>query len=108
MAKKTKQKESRAPEAAATHTATAAPSSLQIRDERLSFTGYVLLNLIFWAYCALQLLALQMMLRDVPGLVTFFIILAVAFTVVSLYDYVYDRLSGGNADSVTDKSTASQ
>ncbi len=68
-----------------------------VREEavegRLSVSGYIILNLIFWAYCAVQLLVLKWLLRDVAGLYVFFAILAVAFTVVSLYDFLYDRLS---------------
>ena len=70
----------------------AQPASPAI-EPRVSFMGYVILNLIFWAYCALQLLVLKWLLRDIAGLYIFFAILAIAFTIVSLYDFIYDRLS---------------
>ncbi len=54
---------------------------------------YILLNLIFWAYCAIQLLVLKWLLRDVAGLYFFFAVLASAFTVVSIYDFLYDRIA---------------
>lgn len=108
MSKKTKQKGASSPEVGVTQSVNDGTSSQQILDQKLPFMGYVLLNLIFWAYCGVQLLVLQLMLRDVPGLFAFFIILAVAFTVVSMYDYVYDRLSGINPESISDNSAASQ
>lgn len=62
-------------------------------DRPISLMTYVILNLIFWAYCAVQLLVLKWLLREIAGLYFFFAILAAAFTIVSIYDYLYDRLA---------------
>ncbi|MCX7765646.1 MAG: hypothetical protein N2246_02940 [Candidatus Sumerlaeia bacterium] len=67
---------------------------------------YILLNLIFWAYCAIQLLVLKWLLRDVAGLYFFFAVLAGAFTIVSIYDFLYDRLSGKILRPETDKTSS--
>lgn len=64
-----------------------------VSEKPLSVKNYIILNLIFWAYCAVQLLVLKWLLQDVAGLYFFFAVLAGAFTVVSIYDYLYDRLT---------------
>ncbi|MCD6385230.1 hypothetical protein J7M23_05575 [Candidatus Sumerlaeota bacterium] len=77
-------------------------------EKPLSLKNYVILNLIFWAYCAVQLLVLKWLLRDVAGLYFFFAVLAVAFTVVSIYDYLYERLAKEPADDSTTNSVSSE
>ena len=79
-----------------------------ISEKPLSLKNYVILNLIFWAYCAVQLLVLKWLLRDVAGLYFFFAVLAVAFTVVSIYDYLYERLAKEPGDDSTTNSVSSE
>ncbi len=55
--------------------------------------GYLILNAVFWAYCVLQILALRYIFRDVMGLLFFFFVLGVGFTLVSIYDCLYDRIA---------------
>jgi len=55
--------------------------------------GYLILNGIFWAYCLIQLLVLLWLFRDIVGLIFFFVVLGVGFTLVSIYDYTYDRIA---------------
>jgi hypothetical protein len=62
-------------------------------DERFPLLGYVIINLIFWAYCVVQLLVIKWLLRETTGLYFFFGVLAIGFTLVSIYDYAYDRIS---------------
>jgi len=54
--------------------------------------GYVLLNLIFWAFCALEIFVIRLWLKDVQGVIFFFALLALGFVIVSIYDAIYDRL----------------
>lgn len=54
--------------------------------------GYVLLNVFFWAFCAAEVLIIKWWLRDIQGVVFFFALLAIGFTVVSIYDCIYDRI----------------
>lgn len=63
------------------------------QSQRFSFTGYVIINLIFWAYCLIQFLVVKWLIGDMTGLIFFFVVLAVGFTLVSIYDGLYDRLS---------------
>ena len=55
--------------------------------------GYLILNIIFWGYCLLQIIVLRWLLRDVVGLIFFFVVLGVGFTLVSIYDYIYDHIT---------------
>jgi len=54
--------------------------------------GYIWLNLLFWAFCVGEVLLIRWWLKDVTGVIFFFGILAVGFTVVSVYDCIHDRL----------------
>jgi hypothetical protein len=63
--------------------------------------GYLILNLIFWAYCILQLAVLSWIFKDVVGLIFFFIVLGVGFSLVSAYDYIYDRIAYKNKSEET-------
>jgi hypothetical protein len=62
-------------------------------DDLFPFTGYLIINLIFWVYCVVQLLVTKWLLRETTGLYFFFAVLAIGFTLVSIYDYSYDRIS---------------
>ena len=64
----------------------------QSNAQCVTLKGYVFINLIFWAFCAIQILVLKWMIRDLAGLYYFFGILAVSFTIVSIYDYVFDTI----------------
>jgi|GEM_PF-2626534 len=57
--------------------------------------GYLILNAVFWAYCLIQIVALTWLFKDIVGIVFFFVVLGIAFTLVSVYDYSYDRLVSG-------------
>ncbi len=61
--------------------------------------GYLILNVIFWGYCLVQLVVLRWLFRDVVGLIFFFVVLGAGFTLVSVYDYAYDRLTHRNKDN---------
>ena len=54
--------------------------------------GYIWLNLFFWAFCAFEVLLVRWWFKDVRGVIFFFGLLAIGFTVVSIYDCLYDRL----------------
>jgi len=59
--------------------------------------GYVWLNLIFWAFCAVEVLIVRLWLKDIQGVVFFFGLLAAGFTIVSIYDCLYDRIAARRA-----------
>ncbi|MBN1901939.1 hypothetical protein JW926_11510 [Candidatus Sumerlaeota bacterium] len=63
--------------------------------------GYLILNLIFWAYCILQLAILSWLFKDIVGLVFFFVVLGAGFTIVSAYDCIYDRIVHKNKSEET-------
>jgi len=72
------------------------------REPLFPIQGYVLLNLLFWAFCALEVVIIRLWLKDITGVIFFFAILAIGFAAVSIYDCVYDRLprrSGEQPDS---------
>jgi hypothetical protein len=63
------------------------------QDSLFSLKGYIILNIIFWVYCLLQVIILRWIYRDAMGIIFFFTVLATGFTAVSVYDYVYDRIA---------------
>jgi|GEM_PF-545620 len=77
---------------------TAVPQEKEIKvpeaqDSLFSLKGYIILNVIFWGYCLLQVIILRWIYRDAMGIIFFFTVLATGFTVVSIYDYIYDRIA---------------
>lgn len=49
------------------------------------------MNLLFDAFCILQLVIVKVVIRETRGLYFFFGLLMLGFLVVSIFDYVYDR-----------------
>ena len=60
--------------------------------------GYVWLNVLFWAFCAVEILIIYLWLKDIRGVFFFFALLAVGFTLVSVYDCLYDRLFAATSE----------
>lgn len=56
------------------------------------------MNGVFIAFCILQLLFIRITLNEVKGLYFFFGLLIVGFAVVSVYDYIYDRIASTDKD----------
>ena len=67
-------------------------ASLFLPGGKLTLKGYVILNVLFDAFCVFQLLFIRFTLHETRGLYFFFGLLMIGFLVVSIYDYVYDRL----------------
>lgn len=67
-------------------------------QKRLSLRSYLLMNGVFIAFCILQLLFIRITLNEVKGLYFFFGLLIVGFAVVSVYDYIYDRIASTDKD----------
>jgi len=57
-------------------------------------SGYILLNVVFWLFCAVEVLIVRLWLKEIHGVLFFFGLLAIGFTVVSAYDCIHDRLTG--------------
>jgi hypothetical protein len=62
-------------------------------DTLFPVKGYIFLNLLFWAFCAGEVLIIRWWLKDVQAVIFFFVLLAAGFTIVSIYDCVYHRLA---------------
>lgn len=71
------------------------------QSDRFPLKGYVIINLIFWAYCLIQFLVVKWLIGDMTGLIFFFVVLAVGFTLVSMYDALYDQLSRPDKEEET-------
>jgi len=68
-------------------------SNASEQSQPFTFKGYVIINLIFWAYCLIQFFLVKWLIGDITGLIFFFVILAVGFTLVSIYACLYERFS---------------
>jgi len=71
----------------------------EIPSRRFSFREYLLLNVIFDAFCLVQLVLVAVILRESRGLYFFFGLLMVGFALVSVFDGLYDRGKFGNGES---------
>lgn len=82
------------------------PEQLSAEDALFPIRGYVYLNLILWGFCLIMILLIRWWLKDIQGVIFFFMLLAIGFALVSVYDAVFDRLelrsgatqSGGTPD----------
>ena len=53
---------------------------------------YLVLNLIFWAFCLVQYLAAKYYLGNIEGISMFFAALAIGFTAVCFFDWICGSL----------------
>ena len=60
-------------------------------DDRFTLWEYVILNLLFWAFCVLQYAVVRVVTHEKLGLGFFFLSLALGFTVVSIISWCFDR-----------------
>jgi hypothetical protein len=51
------------------------------------------MNALFYTVCILILLAIRLTLQETRGLWYFFALIMASFTIVSIYDFAFDRLS---------------
>ncbi|PKO19806.1 hypothetical protein CVU37_02105 [candidate division BRC1 bacterium HGW-BRC1-1] len=78
------------PDGAATTTETAAMVDYR-QGHRFGAAFYLTANLIFMAFCALQLMLVKAVIGETQGLYFFFGVLVIGFLLVSVFDYAYDR-----------------
>lgn len=64
-------------------------------SDKLELKDYVFLNLIFYAFCIVQLIIVRLLLRDFAGLYFFFGFIMCAFLVASVFDFVAEKLDVG-------------
>lgn len=73
----------------------------------LTIRDYLVMNLIFDAFCVVQLIIVSLLLRDFAGLYFFFGFLMCAFLIVSVFDYFSEKLdmgvSAGDSSEVTNE-----
>ncbi len=60
-------------------------------NELFPIKGYIILNLIFYAFCFFQVLIVHKAGGESEGLFFFFLTIALGFSVVSIFDALYDR-----------------
>jgi hypothetical protein len=59
----------------------------------LTVFQYLMMNAIFYSLCLIILLFVRLTMQETRGLWYFFALIMVSFTLVSIYDFLYDRLS---------------
>ena len=65
---------------------------------KFSLKGYLLLNLVVWLFCICQIAMLMLRSRGpqreprLEGILFFFVAIGVVFSLVSIFDFAYDRL----------------
>ncbi len=64
-------------------------------SNRLGFNDYLMLNLVFFAFCIIQLIIVRLLLPDFAGLYFFFGFLMCAFSVASVFDFLCEKLDVG-------------
>jgi hypothetical protein len=59
---------------------------------RFTLSAYIFMNVIFDVFCVLNLIFITQSLRENRGLYFFFGILMAGFFMVSVYDFLFDRI----------------
>lgn len=77
----------------------------QIPESRKKVSELVQMNIIFWLFCALMLIVAWFWVGEGVGLLFFFVYLGCAFTVVSIFDLIYDRFSDKNKENDNTQNT---
>ena len=62
-------------------------------DKPFSLADYVVVNALFFAFLIVIYIAMRALYPETGGLTVFYVLLAGGFVLVSIYDYVFDRLS---------------
>ncbi|MBX7245731.1 MAG: hypothetical protein K1X53_09530 [Candidatus Sumerlaeaceae bacterium] len=77
---------------AATSTDQEAVVEAAAHSRLFSVKEYVILNLVWDAFCILMLVLVAVVLKETRGLIFFFALLMAGFLFVSIFDYAYDRV----------------
>jgi hypothetical protein len=62
------------------------------KERSVTLKEYLLLNLLFDIFCLVQLVLVRLFLAETRGLYFFFIMLMIGFLIVSIFDYLYEKL----------------
>lgn len=76
------------------------PEAVDAPRRLFSVAEYLLLNVVFDLFCIVQLVIVRVVLRETRGLYFFFALLMLGFFAVSVFDYIYDRLTARSAQAV--------
>ena len=72
--------------------------------ERLSLKSYVVMNLAFWAFCAVQYVILRIWLKHITGIPLLIILLGAGFSIVCVFDYLAG-LASSSTNATAEKCT---
>jgi hypothetical protein len=67
------------------------PEETPAEPRRFSIAQYAIMNAVFAAFLLIQLVLVQVFVRETRGLYFFFGLLMAGFVLVSVFDYLYDR-----------------
>ncbi len=68
--------------------------------KRFSFKDFIIVNGIFWVYCAIQLVLIKIFVGELTGMVFFFGVLAIGFTVVYFFNFFFDLFYKGEDEEL--------
>jgi hypothetical protein len=81
-----------------------APAPAPMEDDQpFALRDYLVVNAAFIAFLAILYVLMIKLFPNTGGLTVFFVILAVGFIAVSIYDFLFDRLWSPPADEERDE-----
>ncbi|MBN1476651.1 hypothetical protein JXA47_07860 [Candidatus Sumerlaeota bacterium] len=87
----------------ADQTTEASPPAPMEDDQPFALRDYLVVNAAFIAFLAILYVLMIKLFPNTGGLTVFFVILAVGFIAVSIYDFLFDRLWTPPADEERDE-----
>ena len=78
----------------------------QTTPERLSAKTYLVLNALLWLVCVAQYVVVKLWIGHIQGITFFFFALAIGFTLICAFDYLFDRIGGEDAGPADEDAAA--
>jgi len=72
----------------------------QKEEKRFSFKDFIVVNGIFWVYCIIQIILIKIFVGELTGMVFFFGVLAIGFTLMYFINFFFDLFYKGEDEEL--------
>jgi len=72
----------------------------KIEEKRFSFKDFIVVNGIFWVYCIIQIILIKIFVGELTGMVFFFGVLAIGFTLMYFINFFFDLFYKGEDEEL--------
>jgi len=72
----------------------------KIEEKIFSFKDFIIVNGIFWLYCIIQIILIKIFVGELTGMVYFFGVLAIGFTLMYFFNFFFDLFYKGENEEL--------